>query len=290
MNMIRRNTIYTQTARFDNHARALGEDEMRRLAPSIFATQAHHSRSERFRPIPTIDVLRGLGREGFSVVGAKQCVVRHDDRRDYTKHMVRLRRLDEDKKYRVGDTVFEIVLKNANDGSAAYDLLAGAFRIACLNSLVTQTEDMETLRVRHSGDVENKVIEGTYRVLDTAEQTLKAPQDWPQIALNREEREIFAEAAHAVRFADNEGNVNTPIKPAQLLLPRREADREPNLWNTFNVIQENVVRGGLTAVGRDANNRPRRTSTRGVNGIDQDVKLNRALWTLANKMAQLKAA
>jgi hypothetical protein len=290
MNMIRGNTIYTQTARFDDHQRALGEDEMRALAPSIFATQAHHSRSERFRPIPTIDVLRGLGREGFSVVGAKQCIVRHDDRRDYTKHMVRLRRLDEDKKYRVGDTVFEIVLKNANDGSAAYDLLAGAFRIACLNSLVTQTDDMETLRVRHSGDVENKVIEGTYRVLDTAEQTLKAPQDWPQITLNREEREIFAEAVHAVRFADNEGNVNTPIKPAQLLLPRRPADQGNDLWTTFNVAQENTIRGGLAAMGRDANNRPRRTTTRGVNGIDQDVKLNRALWTLANKMAQLKAA
>ena len=29
-------------------------------------------------------------------------------------------------------------------------------------------------------------------------------------------------------------------------------------------------------------------TTREVKGIDQDVKLNRALWTLANKMAELK--
>jgi hypothetical protein len=284
-----RNTVYAQSARFD-HSRALGEDEMRRLAPSIFATEAHSSRSERFRPIPTIEVLRGLEKEGFSVVGAKQCITRLDDRRDYTKHMVRLRRLGEDQKYKVGDTVFEIVLKNANDGSAAYDLLAGAFRIVCLNSLVTQTDDMESLRVRHSGDVQGKVIEGTYRVLDTAEQTLRAPQDWPQITLQREERGILAEAAHTLRFSDVKGYVETPIKPQQLLIPRRPEDQAPNLWNTFNVVQENCIRGGITAMGRDKNNRPRRTTSREVKGIDQDVKLNRALWTLANKMAELKKA
>jgi hypothetical protein len=284
-----RNTVYAQSARFD-HATALSEDDMRRLAPSIFATQAHHSRSDRFRPIPTIEVLRGLQREGFSVVAAKQCITRTDDRKDFTKHMVRLRRLDDDKKYRVGDTVFETLLKNANDGSAAYDLLAGMFKILCMNSLVSQTDEMESLKVRHSGDVTHKVIEGTYRILDTAEQSLKAPQDWPAITLNRDEANIFAEQAHALRFADADGNINTPIKPQQLLLPHRREDTAPNLWNVFNVVQENAIRGGLTAIGRDANNRPRRTTTRGVNGIDQDVKLNRALFTLATKMAELKQA
>jgi len=48
--------------------------------------------------------------------------------------------------------------------------------------------------------------------------------------------------------------------------------------------------GGLSAWGRDANNRPRRVTTREVRGIDQDVKLNRALWVLGERMAQLKAA
>lgn len=289
MNFDMSRSVYAQSARFD-HATELSEDVMRQLAPSIFATEAHHSRSDRFRPIPTIEVLRGLRKEGFSVVAAKQCVARHDDRKDYTKHMVRLRRLDDERTFKVGDTVFEIVLKNANDGTAKYDLLAALFRILCMNSLVAQTSEMETLSVRHSGDVAHKVIEGTYKVLDTAEQALKAPQDWPAITLNRDEANLFAEQAHILRFADAEGNVATPIKPQQLLIPHRREDQGANLWNVFNVVQENAVRGGLTAMGRDANNRPRRTTTRGVNGIDQDVKLNRALFTLASKMAELKAA
>lgn len=289
MNFDMSRSVYAQSARFD-HATELSEDVMRQLAPSIFATEAHHSRSDRFRPIPTIEVLRGLRKEGFSVVAAKQCVARHDDRKDYTKHMVRLRRLDDERTFKVGDTVFEIVLKNANDGTAKYDLLAALFRILCMNSLVAQTSEMETLSVRHSGDVAHKVIEGTYKVLDTAEQALKAPQDWPQITLNRDEQQIFAEQAHILRFADADGNVATPIKPTQLLIARRTADQQPNLWNTFNTVQENAIRGGLTNFGRDVNNRMRRTTTRAVNGIDQDVKLNRALFTLASKMAELKAA
>jgi hypothetical protein len=48
-----------RTARFDDSARALTEDEMRRAAPSIFAARPHASRSQRFRAIPTIEVLRG---------------------------------------------------------------------------------------------------------------------------------------------------------------------------------------------------------------------------------------
>ncbi len=56
------------------------------------------------------------------------------------------------------------------------------------------------------------------------------------------------------------------------------------------MIQENVIKGGLHGVGRDANNRRRRVTTRAVNGIDQDLKLNKALWVLAERMAQIKIA
>jgi hypothetical protein len=101
----------------------------------------------------------------------------------------------------------------------------------------------------------------------------------------------LAEAAHVLRFADADGDINTPIRPDQLLIPRRRDDRANDLWTTFNVVQENVIKGGLSAMGRDANGRRRRTTTRQVNGIDQDVRLNKALFVLAERMAGiLKAA
>jgi hypothetical protein len=263
---------------------------MRKAAPSIFAEVAHESRSERFRAIPTIEVLRALQKEGFEPVGVKQSTARDVGRVDFTKHLIRLRRMDNVQAYRVGDTVCEMLLKNANDGTSAYDLMAGLFRIACLNSLVAQTGTIDTVKVRHSGDVTNKVIEGTFRVLGEAQKALAAPQDWAQRQLGREEREIFAEAAHVLRFGDADGEVTTPIQAKQLLSPRRHADVATDLWTTFNVVQENVIRGGLHGVHRAPGVRPRRVTTRAVNGIDQDVKLNKALWMLAERMAQLKAA
>lgn len=284
-------TFYApKTANF-NSARALTEDEMRRAAPSIFAVEAHESRSDRFQPIPTIEILRALMSEGFQPVGVKQSRTRDASRAEFTKHLIRMRRIDQDDRYQVGDNVCEILLKNANDGTAAYDLMAGLFRIRCKNSLVTQTGTLESVKVRHSGDpdaVQGKVIEGTYRVLEEAQRALAAPADWSGINLDRDERQAFAEAAHVIRFADAEGNVNTPIKPEQLLIPRRFDDKANDLWTTFNVAQENVIRGGLSAMGRGSDGRRRRTTTRQVNGIDQDVKLNRALWVLTQKMAELK--
>jgi hypothetical protein len=280
------NVIYDcRNARFDGSARALTEDQMRQVAPSIFAMTAHESRSERFAPIPTIDVLRGLQAEGFYPLACRQAVTRVPGKADFTKHMIRLRRLDDASAYTVGDTVCEIVLKNANDGTSAYDLMAGLFRIRCLNSLVAQTGTIDTVKVRHSGDVQGKVIEGTYHVLGEAQKALAAPQDWSNIAMVPDARMALAEAAHVLRFGDADGEVTTPVQPYQLLAPRRHDDRANDLWTTFNVVQENVIRGGLHARGRDANNRPRRVTTRAVNGIDQDVKLNKALFVLAGRMA-----
>lgn len=283
------NNVYAKTARFDS-ARALTEDELRIHAPSIFATSAHESRSERFQPIPTIEVLRGLMKEGFMPVGAKQSNVRDESKVDFTKHLIRLRRLDDDQTHRVGDTVCEILLKNANDGTSAYDLMAGLFRIACLNSLVSQTATLDSVKVRHSGDVMDKVIDGTYRVLEEAHKALAAPQDWGTMLLNKEEQLVLANAAHMIRFGDAEGNVKTAIQPDQLLTPKRIADRGNDLWTTFNVLQENAIRGGQRAWGRDANNRPRRTTARAVNGIEQDVRINKALWMVTEKMAEIKRA
>jgi hypothetical protein len=283
-----RGSVYASTARFDT-GRTLTEDEMRKAAPSIFASEAHSSRSLRFAPIPTIDVLRGLAKEGFHPVGVRQSTTRDPGKSDFTKHLIRLRRLDGEQ-HRVGNTLFEILLKNANDGSSAYDLLGGLFRIECLNSLVTQVDTFDTLKVRHSGDAIHKVIEGTYKVLGNAEIALTAPEKWAQIKLDRDEQRFLAEAAHGVRFGYATDGAAGAINPDRLLTARRVEDRLPDLWTQFNVVQENALRGGLAGQGRDANNRLRNYTTRPIKGIDADMKLNKALWLLGERMASLKAS
>ena len=127
------------------------------------------------------------------------------------------------------------------------------------------------------------------QIAQSSQKSLSTIGDWSRLQLTSGEQSAFAEAAHTLRFADSEGHTTTPITSAQLLQPRRSEDVGSDLWRTMNRVQENSVRGGLHAVQRDANGRRlRRVTTRPIAGIDQDVRLNRALWTLAERMAELK--
>lgn len=73
-------------------ASPLSDEQIRAVAPSIFFANApHQSRSERYSYIPTATVLQELRNEGFEPFMVCQTRVRRDDRRDFTKHLIRLR-------------------------------------------------------------------------------------------------------------------------------------------------------------------------------------------------------
>ena len=266
----------------------LSNDMLRAAVPSIFATEAHESRSARFAPVPTVTVLDGLRAEGFEPFSAVQARTRVEGKAEFTKHMVRLRHRSLTNTE--GDS-FEIVLVNANDGTSAYQMIPGFFRFVCENGLMTG-ETFSEVKVRHSGNAIGEVIEGAYRVLEDAPLVAEQVASWKAITLQDGERLALAESAHILRFpkADQDGEAPAPVQPEALLRPRRSADRANDLWTAFNVVQENTLKGGLTGRVRNAEGRLQRRTTREVAGIDQNRSLNRALWLLTQRMAELKSA
>jgi hypothetical protein len=99
------------------------------------------------------------------------------------------------------------------------------------------------------------------------------------------EGEAIEAAKATLRF---DGDV--PVQPRQINQARRRDDVGNDLWRTFNRAQENLIRGDITYNHtNDQGVRSRRT-TRPVNGIDGNVALNRAMWALASRMQELKAA
>ncbi len=264
--------------------------DLKRIAPSIFATERHESRSDRFTYIPTFEVLSGLRSQGFVPVRAIQGKSRTEGKEAYTKHMVRFQHPDFAARRSLGGVAPEVVLMNAHDGTSSYRTMSGVFRSICTNSMIVMEDGATDIRIPHKGDVLHQVIEGSFAVIEQSQLTLDRADAWAGVPLNRDEAQIMAEAAHIIRFADTDGETDTAIKAEQLLIPRRQDDMSNDLWRVFNRVQENVIRGGLSATGRDANNRHRRTTTREVKGIDADVKINRALWHLTERMAALKAA
>ena len=256
----------------------LSDDQIARIAPSVFASEAHASRSARYTYVPTIEVLQGLRKEGFEPFMVAQGRTRVEGKAEFTKHMLRLRHASD-----IATTeANEIILINSHDGTSSYQMLSGLIRFACCNGLVCG-ENMSDIRVKHSGDIIGNVIQGAYDTLDGFGLIRDVTESMKGTGLSHLESLAFAESALLLKYDDGEP---APIQATQLLSTRRMEDRDNSLWTTFNKVQENVVRGGLH--GRSANGR--RMSTREVTAIDGNVKLNRALWTLAERMAELKAA
>ncbi|WP_205954648.1 hypothetical protein [Pantoea stewartii] len=76
-----------------------------------------------------------------------------------------------------------------------------------------------------------------------------------------------------------------PVTADTVLQPRRKADNPNDLWTVYQRTQENIIRGGLR--GQSAKGAV--TKNRAINGIDGDIKNNRFLWSLAEKMKELKS-
>ncbi len=259
--------------------RPLSDEAIMRVAPSIFTESKHESRSERYTWIPTIQVLNGLRREGFQPFMVCQARVRQIARRAHTRHMIRLRHEGQI----TGQEANEIILINSHDGSSSYQMLAGLFRFVCANGMVCG-DTLSDLRVPHKGDVVGRVIEGAFGVLDGFERVNTQREAMQSLTLTEGEQGALARAALSLKYDADDGPA--PITADQLLLPRRPEDHRPDLWTTFNRVQENMIKGGLR--GRARTGRP--TTSRAVTGIDQSIKLNRALWVLADEMRRLKTS
>lgn len=253
--------------------RPLTHEELMQYIPSVFGEDKHTSRSEKYTYIPTITLLENLRREGFEPFFACQSRVRDPGRRDYTKHMLRLRRAGQI----TGQQVPEIIILNSHGGESSFQLLPGIFRSVCTNSLVCG-QSFGEIRVPHRGDIAEKVIEGAYDVLGVFDRVEEKREAMQSLLLPPPAQQALAKAALTYRF----GEEHQPVAATQILTPRRYEDRKDDLWSVFNRIQENLLKGGLP--GRTA--KGKRSHTRAVNGIDGDVKLNRALWVMAEQMQQ----
>lgn len=260
----------------------LSNDQLARIAPSIFAQNADEKRSDKYRFVPTIDVLDALRDEGFFPVGVKASRSRTEEGAEFVKHHIRLRReKDLNTKLTTFDQVIpELALTNSHNGTSGFILDAALHRLVCSNGLVCAMSQ-GALRYRHMGGdgLIGRVIEGAYEIVNDFPLIADSVEEWSGIELSRPQQIAFARSALPLRFEEGSG-----IQPEQLLAPKRMGDRKPDLFTVFNVVQENIIRGGLNA-GRTK--RGVRQTTRGITSVDRDLKLNRSLWTLASEMAKL---
>jgi hypothetical protein len=222
-----------------------------------------------------VEILRD---EGWSPVRAEEVQVREDNRIGVQKHLIAFQRQD----LVLNGEAIEALVINSHDRSCGYQILLGVYRFVCSNGLITG-DTFDSFKVRHLGWTPDEIIGASRKIISSVPALTERIRDFKTITLTQDEQGIFAQAAHQLIYDEPE---KSPIRPAALLTSRRHDDETDTLWTTYNNVQENMMKGGLRGITSNG----RRTRTRKVKSIDKNTKLNKALWTLAEKMAELKRA
>ena len=257
----------------------LDDETLRRVAPSIFAGQAFSGVSSRYAFLPTAQVVSRMREAGWAPVEAREQRVRLEGRAGFQKHLIRFQRRDLIAVK--GEYAAEICLVNSHDRSSAYQLHAGLFRFVCGNGMMISDSSAEKISLRHTGFNPDQVIDASFRILDEIPKITASVEGFRARRLTPAESKAFAESAILLRYDDL---ATAPIGPEKLLQPLRSEDVGDDLWHTLNRAQSSLLNGGLKDYSRRKADGHRFPRTRAVTGLDENIRLNKALWHLAEAL------
>lgn len=269
---------------------------------SVCTQEGRPGLSDKYKLFSTLNVVEALGYSNWHPVMAQEQWTRTIERDGFQKHLIRFRQ-PTDSPVTLNGILPELILTNSHDGRSRYCLMAGFFRLACLNGLIVSQAEFASIFFRHIGFDESEVIEASAKVIEDVPRIAEKIGDYQKIELNASERLTLAESALILRFSKAESVVNTDRNGGQividqrtfnvnnLLKPVREDDAAPTLWNTFNVIQEKISKGNKfeNTVRRSENNKISITNrVRGIDAINRGIEFNRGLWHLMEEMRKIK--
>ena len=247
----------------------LSYQEIQEIAPSIFTTQPSQKVSDKYSFIPTVQVLEDMNKLGWDPYQVSQRKGRNGSH-PYSKHMIRLRN---NSLGMIGDSLPELVLTNSHDGRNAFNLHAGGFRLVCSNGLVIADQMFASQRIKHQWYDMDYVRNVTNEVVEKIPAITSALQSFNEVELTEAQRYSLAKKSVKVRWT--KGNDYVDVK--DMLKATREEDLGNSLWNTFNVLQEKLLKGGLVYQLPQG----RQQTVRALTNIDEQVRVNKGLWELA---------
>lgn len=272
---------------------------------SVNAEHALNGTSGKYAFIPTTRVIDTLESQGWFPAKASEKRVNSVVRQGFQEHLIRFRQQND--VVQVGDLIPEIVLKNSHDGLSSFQIMAGIFRLVCSNGMIVADSLFATHRIKHIGYRDQDVIDATFSVMSTTPKIMNRVEEFKQVILSPQEQLVLAESALTAKYGEpkeDEVPLNQKFNLEWLAFPVRKQDRmtdvgrlenrglninlaENTLWNSFNILQEKLVEKGGRFAKAQANS-IRVKKARKVTSVSENVRINQALWQLAEKMAELK--
>ena len=260
----------------------LNLDEIGRIAPSVLTqTQSGHL-SHIYKHIPTTEVIDILGENGWNPTQVMQSATNSggEARIPYKKHIVRFRNADNDNIAKeIGDTFPEIVLTNSHNGTSSFKFHVGLFRLVCSNGLVIADQTFNQYKIRHKGFEKSAVIDAISEVTTNIPMVVGKVQGMMGKILTPSQQRSFARQAVIERWGEERW-----VDLSEVLDIRRSADKGTDLWTVFNRVQENMLDGGISTHTTDSKGRIKLNKTRKVKSIDENLRVNKMLWSLSEAM------
>ena len=261
----------------------LTNDNIISIAPAAGSYSPVAKASARYSFVPTLTVVDALRDVGWFPISAEQSNARLEERFGFQQHMIRFARQGLDTK---GERV-DMLLWNSHDLGSSFKLITSVWRYACGNGLMVSSE-FANFTHRHVGFDIDALISSALEIANASALVSDQVEAMKIITLNSNERGVFAASAHRLIY-DNPKKA--PVGPEQLLSARRYDDRRmDDLWTCFNLVQENLIKGGIRGQKFNAAGQLKRVTTRPVKALNRNVKLNQALWYLTEKMRELKSS
>jgi hypothetical protein len=254
----------------------LTQEQIRTIAPAVYATEPSPHVSDRYGFIPTYQVMERLMDTGLVVTSAQQD--RHLRSPVRSPLTVRHRLTLADPAHMGAEWFPQIQLWNEHRGHGKMHLGTGIYRLVCTNGMTVGRADA-AYTVRHTSNVDQIVEEALKVVLEAQERSRAAIEHWDEIELTAGQVDTFAQRAAAIRFGGKDRARQYAAE--DIAFTRRAEDEGNTLWRVFNRVQENLTQHKLHGV--NANGLPVRSGT--VSGLVLDFKFNTGLWQLAEEFA-----
>lgn len=234
---------------------------------------ARDTMSSKYAFTPTKTILQDLEQDSWNIVAIMERKSRNPNLQSYSKHLVYLSKPDFSQE--VDGVSPHLILENSHDGSSRFSLHVGLLVKLCGNGLVVSRGALPGhVNVRHMGYSVDELRKTTNAFVKSAPSVLSLVQEMKAKQLTSlQQKEMAVQALSYVP--------NKHLTAEQVLVPRRVESQVPNVWHTYNNIQENLFEGGLTYKITANPDKPRMARTRQVKNVDSIVGLNQKLFDVA---------
>lgn len=249
---------------------------------TIVAEKPYEKVSSRFSFIPTLEPIRVLQSLGWQPVAVAEQRVRDKGKAGFQRHAVKFQHPDYAGELGLHETRPELVMVNDHSASTAFQFIIGLWEKVCSNGLIVCRENIADERVLHRGYTAEKVAHAIANLIPNIPKILSDVERFRHIQLTEPEAEAFGRAAIELRWDGEKYSVN----PRAIVQPLRTSQQENSIYNILNRTQESVIKGGVYVKNKETGYSQR---ARAVGSLSENLRLNKALWILADEFAKLKS-